>query len=89
MAAGIACCGTGMVWAAVVQPKSWSERFAVEIKPDIIHLHNILLGYYLNYEVLFDYLPEERIFRWMQTLRDCWPLYGALHSFRFYPRVRD
>lgn len=45
-----------------------------EIKPDIIHLHNIH-GYYLNYKILFDYLKE-----WggpvVWTLHDCWPFTG-------------
>ena len=29
-----------------------------EIRPDIIHLHNIH-GYYINYQILFDYLSLE------------------------------
>lgn len=52
-----------------------------DIKPDIIHLHNIH-GYFLNYPVLFDYLKE-----WggpvVWTLHDCWPFTGhcAYYSF--------
>ena len=32
-----------------------------EIKPDIIHLHNIH-GYYLNYPLLFEFLSEKHLF---------------------------
>lgn len=45
-----------------------------ELKPDIIHLHNIH-GYYLNYKYLFDYLaPRDIPVVW--TLHDCWPFTG-------------
>lgn len=45
-----------------------------EISPDIIHLHNIH-GYYLNYQLLFEYLSEANIpIVW--TLHDCWPMTG-------------
>lgn len=44
------------------------------IKPDIIHLHNIH-GYYLNYPILFDYLSQIEIpIVW--TLHDCWAFTG-------------
>jgi len=44
------------------------------LKPDIIHLHN-LHGYYLNIEVLFNYLKNFRgPIVW--TLHDCWPFTG-------------
>ena len=44
------------------------------IKPDIVHLHNIH-GYYLNYEILFDYLAQLDIpIVW--TLHDCWAFTG-------------
>lgn len=49
------------------------------IRPDIIHLHNIH-GYYLNYELLFDYLATINIpIVW--TLHDCWPLTGHCSFF--------
>lgn len=44
------------------------------LSPDIIHLHNIH-GYYLNYEILFDYLSVLNtpvVF----TLHDCWAYTG-------------
>ncbi len=57
------------------------ERLRSEIKPDIIHLHNIH-GYYLNYEVLFDYLRKEDI-PVVWTLHDCWPFTGHCTHFDF------
>lgn len=45
-----------------------------EIKPDIIHLHNIH-GYYLNIELLFNYIREHNI-NVVWTLHDCWPMTG-------------
>lgn len=45
-----------------------------EIKPDIIHLHN-LHGYYLNIEVLFKYLATKDI-QIVWTLHDCWSFTG-------------
>lgn len=45
-----------------------------QIKPDLIHLHNIH-GYYLNYPMLFQYLSALSIpIVW--TLHDCWPFTG-------------
>ena len=45
-----------------------------EIKPDIIHLHNIH-GYYLNYRILFEYLNATNI-PLVWTLHDCWSFTG-------------
>ena len=45
-----------------------------EISPDIIHLHNIH-GYYLNYQLLFEYLSEANI-PVVWTLHDCWSMTG-------------
>ena len=50
-----------------------------EIKPDIIHLHNIH-GYYINYKILFEYLSEAKIpIVW--TLHDCWSFTGHCTHF--------
>ena len=50
-----------------------------EIKPDIIHLHNIH-GYYLNYKVLFEYLSTiDTPIIW--TLHDCWTMTGHCAHF--------
>jgi glycosyltransferase involved in cell wall biosynthesis len=61
-----------------------TERFIKkieEVRPDIIHLHNIH-GYYLNYRILFEYLSTiETPIVW--TLHDCWLYTGhcAYYSF--------
>ncbi|MDR0832728.1 MAG: glycosyltransferase [Candidatus Symbiothrix sp.] len=49
------------------------------IKPDIIHLHNIH-GYYLNIEILFDYLAHSDI-PVVWSLYDCWPITGHCAYF--------
>lgn len=63
--------------------KKTTERFIEtvknDIKPDIIHLHNIH-GYYLNYEILFEYLQTINVpIVW--TLHDCWSFTGHCASF--------
>lgn len=50
-----------------------------EIKPDIIHLHNIH-GYYLNYPILFKYLLSIDI-PVIWTFHDCWPITGHCAYF--------
>ena len=50
-----------------------------DIKPDIVHLHNIH-GYYLNYKVLFDYLAESGM-PVVWTLHDCWSMTGHCAQF--------
>ena len=45
-----------------------------EIKPDIIHLHNIH-GYYVNIEMLFEYINSHEI-PLVWTLHDCWSFTG-------------
>lgn len=52
-----------------------------QIKPDIIHIHN-LHGYYLNIEILFNYLANENI-PVVWTLHDCWALTGHCAHFDF------
>ena len=49
------------------------------IKPDIIHLHNVH-GYYLNYKILFNYLQEANI-PVVWTLHDCWSMTGHCTHF--------
>lgn len=49
--------------------------------PDIIHLHN-LHGYYLNYEILFEFLKEyQRPVVW--TLHDCWSYTGHCSHYTY------
>lgn len=50
-----------------------------EIKPDIIHLHNIH-GYFINYKILFKYLQEAQI-PVIWTLHDCWSFTGHCGHF--------
>lgn len=49
-------------------------RQIIQIKPDVIHLHNIH-GYYLNLPILFDFLRESRI-PVVWTIHDCWAFTG-------------
>ena len=52
-----------------------------EYDPDVIHLHN-LHGYYLNLEVLFNYLAESnKPVIW--TLHDCWSFTGHCAYFDY------
>lgn len=52
-----------------------------EIKPDVVHLHN-LHGYYLNVEMLFNWLlRSECKVQW--TLHDCWAFTGHCAYFTF------
>ena len=50
-----------------------------EWKPDLIHLHN-LHGYYINVEMLFQYLSNRKI-PVVWTLHDCWPFTGHCTYF--------
>lgn len=50
-----------------------------EIKPDIIHLHNIH-GFYINIEILFNYIKEQNI-KTVWTLHDCWAFTGHCSYF--------
>jgi len=52
-----------------------------KIRPDIIHLHN-LHGYYLNVDVLINYLSSlDTPVVW--TFHDCWPFTGHCTHFDF------
>lgn len=62
--------------------KNATRKLIEEIKrisPDIIHLHNIH-GYYLNYEVLFEYLATINT-PVVWTLHDCWTFTGHCAYF--------
>jgi putative colanic acid biosynthesis glycosyltransferase len=56
-------------------------RQVEEINPDIIHLHNIH-GYYINIEVLFQYLKNANV-PVVWTFHDCWPITGHCSYFSF------
>ncbi len=62
-----------------VNPTKKLIKFIDKFNPDIIHLHN-LHGYYLNIEILFNYLKKcgKRI---IWTLHDCWPFTGHCTYF--------
>lgn len=54
-------------------------EFIKKYNPDIIHLHNIH-GYYLNMEILFNYLKKvQKPIVW--TLHDCWIFTGHCSYF--------
>lgn len=52
-----------------------------EIKPDIIHLHH-LHGYYINIEILFDFLAKASI-PVVWTFHDCWSITGHCAYFDY------
>lgn len=54
-------------------------RQIVEIKPDVVQLHNIH-DHYLNYRLLFEYLNQADI-QVVWTFHDCWAFTG--HCFHF------
>lgn len=52
-----------------------------QIDPDIIHLHN-LHGYYINIEILFEYLLQKNI-PVVWTFHDCWAITGHCPHFDY------
>lgn len=54
-------------------------RQLLELKPDILHLHNIH-GYYINYEVLTNYIVANNI-PVVWTFHDFWPITGHCSYF--------
>ena len=56
-------------------------RTIQEIKPDIIHLHH-LHGYFINIEILFQYLKECNI-PVVWTFHDCWSFTGHCAYFDY------
>jgi len=64
--------------------KMATKKFIKEVEkynPDIIHLHNIH-GYYINLEILFDYLKRaNKPVIW--TLHDCWAFTGHCAYFDY------
>ena len=52
-----------------------------QIKPDVIHLHNIH-GFYLQIELLFQYIKEKKI-PVVWTFHDCWPFTGHCAYFDY------
>ena len=66
------------------ESKSVTKKFIEWVKeydPDVIHLHN-LHGYYINVELLFDYLKKcQKKIIW--TLHDCWSFTGHCVYFDY------
>ena len=52
-----------------------------EIDPDVVHLH-LLLGYYINVEMLFGWLAAHRC-KVVWTLHDCWAFTGHCIHFTY------
>lgn len=52
-----------------------------EIKPDIVHIHNIH-GYFLNYKELFDYFSRRNI-PVVWTVHDCWLYTGHCYHYSY------
>lgn len=52
-----------------------------KINPDVVHLHN-LHGYYLNVEMLFEWLAEHD-YKVEWTLHDCWAFTGHCAYFTY------
>lgn len=64
--------------------KKATEKFIQDVKklnPDVIHLHNIH-GYYINIEILFNYLKEANK-KVIWTLHDCWSFTGHCAYFDY------
>lgn len=53
-----------------------------EFKPDVIHLHNIH-GYYINIEILFNYLKKHPEIKKIWTLHDCWTFTGHCSHYTY------
>lgn len=52
-----------------------------EINPDVVHLH-VLLGYYINIEMLFKWLASHHC-GVVWTLHDCWAFTGHCYHFTY------
>jgi len=65
--------------------KKATKKLIEEIEnfdPDIIHLHN-LHGYYINIQILFDYLKKaDKPVLW--TLHDCWSFTGHCTCYDYF-----
>lgn len=57
---------------------SWAEEF----DPDLLWLHNIH-GYYINVEMLFDWIKSRPDMQVKWTLHDCWAFTGHCTHFDF------
>lgn len=63
-------------WWATRKFLKWVEEW----KPDLLWLHN-LHGYYINYELLFDWIKKHPEMEVKWTLHDCWAFTGHCSHF--------
>ena len=66
--------GTGSIYGTYSLLKKIDQ-----IKPDIIHLHN-LHGWYINIPMLFDYIRKSKV-KTVWTLHDCWAFTAQCSHF--------
>ena len=52
----------------------------IEIKPDVVHLHN-LHGHYINYKLLFEFIILNPQISVVVTMHDCWTFTGHCAHF--------
>lgn len=57
-------------------------KWADEYNPDILWLHNIH-GYYINYELLFEWIKQRPFMEVKWTLHDCWAFTGHCAFFTY------
>lgn len=75
--------GTRLYDAEGFGSKKSTEKLLLDIErynPDVIWLHNIH-GYYVNVEMLFDYIKNKKSLKVMWTLHDCWAFTGHCAFF--------
>lgn len=63
---------------ATVEFLKWADDY----NPDILHLHNIH-GYYINIELLFNWIKKRPKMKVIWTLHDCWAFTGHCAYFDF------
>ena len=56
----------------------WADKY----DPDVLWLHNIH-GYYINYEMLFDWIKKRPKMQVKWTLHDCWAFTGHCSHFSY------
>ena len=57
-------------------------RWAEDFQPDLVWLHN-LHGYYINVEMLFDWIKKHPRMQVRWTLHDCWAFTGRCAHFSY------
>ena len=57
---------------------AWAEKY----NPDVLHLHN-LHGYYIDIEMLFDWIKSRSNMNVIWTLHDCWAFTGHCSHFSY------